>query len=174
MIPSRQRAEQKQNSNHWPPTSSRSNSCRLAFLFVITFPTCPTKQSHRKQWNKEVTSGSKIIAALCYIDVYKYQCCHTNSWNCRQISLLNVLTLSVFIKIAVLSTMETVWFIQSWTVVLTTSRMTLFSYLLSAGILTHDGGEDEDPNQVADDDKDIPITWSKRTWEQSRGVRPHL
>lgn len=36
--------------------------------------------------------------------------------------------------------------------------MTLFSYLLSAGILTHDGGEDEDPNQVADDDKDISIT----------------
>lgn len=36
--------------------------------------------------------------------------------------------------------------------------MTLFSYLLSAGILTNDGGEDEDPNQVADDDKDIPIT----------------
>lgn len=46
--------QQKQNSNQWPPTSNRSNSCRLAFLFVITFPTCPAKQRGRNQWNGEV------------------------------------------------------------------------------------------------------------------------
>lgn len=73
--------------------------------------------------------------------------------------VINFLTLSNFIKIAAFSNFGV---FKLSCRVKELSDVAIFC-ILSAGALTYNSGEDEDPNQVADDDEDIPATCSKTT-----------